>query len=131
DRGRGRSARRASSRAALALRVRGSTSRDCLTRPIGVPPPLNLHSLPTAEADSLDGRQILGGNMAILILGLVLFLGIHLVRVVAPGFREAQLAASEGRWKGIYSLVSIAGIALIVWGWHLYRADAPELYEPP
>ena len=69
--------------------------------------------------------------MAILILGLVLFLGIHLTRVVAPGFREAQIAASEGRWKGIYSVVSIAGIVLIVWGWHLYRPDAPELYEPP
>lgn len=69
--------------------------------------------------------------MAILILGLVLFLGIHLTRVVAPGFRNAQLAAGEGRWKGIYSVVSVAGLALIVWGWHLYRPDAPEVFTPP
>jgi len=69
--------------------------------------------------------------MAILVLGLVVFLGIHLVRVVAPGFRDAQVAASENRWKGIYSVVSLAGLALIIWGWHLYRADAPELFTPP
>src|SRR5262245_53336818 len=69
--------------------------------------------------------------MLVLVLGLVVFFAIHLVRVAAPGFREAQLATNEGRWKGIYSLVSIVGFALIVWGWHLYRAEAPEIYEPP
>jgi uncharacterized membrane protein len=69
--------------------------------------------------------------MAILILGLVVFFGIHFIRIVAPGFREAQIAASENRWKGIYSVVSFVGIALIIWGWHLYRVDAPEIYEPP
>jgi uncharacterized membrane protein len=69
--------------------------------------------------------------MTILILGLVLFFGIHSVRVLAPGFRDAQLAASENRWKGIYSVVSIVGVALIVWGWHVFRPDAPEIYEPP
>jgi uncharacterized membrane protein len=69
--------------------------------------------------------------MAILILGLVVFFGIHLVRIVAPGFRAAQVAANENRWKGIYSVVSLVGIALIIWGWHLYRFEAPEIYEPP
>ena len=69
--------------------------------------------------------------MLVLVLGLVVFFAIHLVRVAAPGFREAQIAASEGRWKGIYSLLSVVGLALIVWGWNLYRPEAPEIYEPP
>ena len=72
-----------------------------------------------------------GGIMAIFVLGLVVFFGTHLVRVAAPNFRAAQVSANERRWKGIYSLVSLAGIALIIWGWHLYRPEAPEVYAPP
>ena len=67
----------------------------------------------------------------ILVLGLVVFFAMHSVRMVAGGFREAQVAANERRWKGIYSLVSLVGFVLIVLGWILYRAEAPELYEPP
>src|SRR6188508_1930290 len=69
--------------------------------------------------------------MLILVLGLVIFFGIHSVRIVAADFRDAQVAAGERRWKGLYSLLSIAGLVLIVWGWRLYRPEAPELYEPP
>lgn len=69
--------------------------------------------------------------MTILILGLVLFLGIHSVRIVAAPFRDAQVAASPGRWKGIYSIVSAVGLGLIIWGWILFRPMAPQLYDPP
>ena len=69
--------------------------------------------------------------MPILIAGLVVFFGVHLVRVVAPDFREAQIAVNERRWKGVYTLVSFAGLALIIWGWNVYRPEAPEIYEPP
>ena len=69
--------------------------------------------------------------MLILVLGLVIFFGIHSVRIAAGDFRDAQVAAGERRWKGLYSLVSIAGFVLIVWGWRLYRPEAPEIYEPP
>ncbi|MEQ1901929.1 MAG: NnrU family protein [Devosia sp.] len=69
--------------------------------------------------------------MIALILGLVLFFGMHAIRMLAPGLRDAQIAASEGRWKGLYSLVSLAGFVLIVWGYILYRPDAPQLYLPP
>jgi uncharacterized membrane protein len=71
------------------------------------------------------------GAMAILILGLVLFLGVHSVRIVAGPFRDAQVAAHPGRWKGLYSLVSAVGLGLIIWGWILYRPAAPQLYDPP
>ena len=69
--------------------------------------------------------------MLILVLGLVIFFAIHSVRIAASGFRDAQIATNERRWKGLYSLASIAGVVLIVWGWRLYRPDAPEIYEPP
>jgi uncharacterized membrane protein len=69
--------------------------------------------------------------MLSLILGLILFLGIHSVRIAAPEWRDRQIAAvGEGRWKGIYSLVSLAGLVLLIWGYGR-TWDAPVLYEPP
>lgn len=69
--------------------------------------------------------------MIILILGLVVFFGIHSVRMVAGGVRDRQIAANPGRWKGIYSLISLVGLGLIVWGWITFRPDAPEVYTSP
>ena len=70
--------------------------------------------------------------MAVLILGLVLFLGLHSVRIVADGWRTAAIArVGERAWKGIYALASIAGFALIVWGFGLARANPVYLYEAP
>ena len=54
--------------------------------------------------------------MSYLILGLVLFLGVHSVRIVADGWRTRMRdRLGEGAWKGLYSLLSLAGLALIVW----------------
>lgn len=69
--------------------------------------------------------------MAILVAGLVIFFAVHCVRIVAPAFRDRQIAANEGRWKGLYSLASLVGFALIVWGWIVFRPEAPEVYTPP
>lgn len=69
--------------------------------------------------------------MTILILGLVVFLGIHSVRMLAGPFRDAQVAANPKRWKGLYTLVSFVGLGLIIWGWILARPMAPQLYDPP
>ena len=60
-----------------------------------------------------------------------MFFAVHLVRVVAPGFRQAQLAANPGRWRGLYSLASLLGFGLIVWGWIVFRPEAPQVYDPP
>ena len=70
--------------------------------------------------------------MTVLVLGLVLFLGAHSVRIVAPGWRDAMVERlGEGGWKGIYSLVSLAGLVLIVWGYGLSRLDPVPLWYPP
>ena len=70
--------------------------------------------------------------MATLILGLVLFLGAHSVRIFADDWRGAQIARrGENAYKGIYSLVSLAGLVLIVWGYGQTRIAPVDLWNPP
>lgn len=69
--------------------------------------------------------------MLLLILSLVLFLGIHSVSIVAPGWRDAQAARNEGAWKGVYTLVSLVGFALICWGYGQARQSPVVLWVPP
>lgn len=70
--------------------------------------------------------------MLLLILGIAIFLGVHSVRIVAPEFRERVIAErGEGAWKGLYSLASIVGFVLLVWGFYLTRGTAPIIYTPP
>ncbi len=70
--------------------------------------------------------------MAILALGLVIFLGLHSTRIVSESGRAKAIARlGEGPWKGIYSLLSLVGFVLIVWGFAESRWDAPLLWAPP
>ena len=70
--------------------------------------------------------------MTLLILGLILFLGVHSTRIVAEGWRSAQIAQrGENVWKGVYSLLSIAGFVLIVYGWGLARQTPTVLWTVP
>lgn len=68
--------------------------------------------------------------MAIFLAGLAIFFGSHLYTALARGHREALVRKlGAGPYKGLYSLVSIAGFALIIIGWR--SADASLLYTPP
>ena len=70
--------------------------------------------------------------MAILVLGLVIFLGLHSTRIVSESGRERAIARiGEGPWKGVYSLISAIGFVLIVWGFARARYDAPQLWTLP
>ena len=70
--------------------------------------------------------------MAILILGLVLFLGVHSTRIVADGWRTTTIARIGAMpWKGLYALASIAGFVLLVWGFGLARRQPVFLWESP
>lgn len=70
--------------------------------------------------------------MTLLILGLVLFLGTHSIRIVADGWRSAQVARlGINGWKAIYSVVSLAGFVLIVYGYGLARESPAVLFSPP
>ena len=70
--------------------------------------------------------------MSALLLGLLVFLGVHSLRIVAPAWREAQIARrGEGPWKGLYSLASAVGLGLIVWGYAQSRTAPVDLWMPP
>ena len=70
--------------------------------------------------------------MGILIIGLIIFLGLHSVRIFADGWRMRVLAQrGEGAWKGLYSVVSLIGFALIIWGYGLARQQPVVLWVPP
>lgn len=69
--------------------------------------------------------------MALLVLGLVVFLGVHLLRAVAPGWRDALIGRlGEGPYKGLYSLTAIVGFVLFIWGFSLAAGDGGSLYFP-
>jgi uncharacterized membrane protein len=70
--------------------------------------------------------------MAVLIIGLVLFLGVHSIALAAADFRSRTVARmGEGPWKGLYAAVSAVGLVLIVYGFHLARQSPVVLYTPP
>ncbi len=65
--------------------------------------------------------------MAYLILGLVLFLGVHSVCIFAEDWRtQTRARMGEGAYKGVYSLLSLIGFWLIIWGFGVAR-EAPVL----
>ncbi|MBD8900517.1 NnrU family protein [Rhodanobacter sp. DHG33] len=70
--------------------------------------------------------------MPVLILGLVLFLGMHSLRIFADDWRAKQIARlGPTRWKGLYALISLVGFVLICWGFGLARHTPVLLYSPP
>jgi uncharacterized membrane protein len=70
--------------------------------------------------------------MALLIFGLVIFLGVHSIRVFASDWRRRQITRlGEGPWKGLYALTSLIGLVLIVVGFGAARMSPVLLYVPP
>jgi uncharacterized membrane protein len=70
--------------------------------------------------------------MIVLLLGLMLFLGVHSVRIVAEGFRSRQIARlGANGWKGLYSVASIAGFAFVVYGFGMARQQPVVLWATP
>ena len=70
--------------------------------------------------------------MALLILGLVLFLGAHSTRIFAENWRQATLERlGEKAYKGAYTLVSLGGFGLMMFGFDQVRWDSPVLWSPP
>ena len=70
--------------------------------------------------------------MTLLIVGLVLFLGIHSTAIVAPGWRDRMVEKlGEGPWKGLYSIVSFLGLGLIIYGWSQARLSPTLVWLPP
>ncbi|WP_334154425.1 NnrU family protein [Tepidimonas sp.] len=67
-----------------------------------------------------------------LVLGLILFLGVHSVRIVADDWRNQTIdRIGLGAWKAVYSLVSAVGLGLIIWGYGVARQSPDVLWSPP
>ena len=67
-----------------------------------------------------------------MLIGLILFLGIHALQSLAPQWRKQLI----NRWgalgfKGIYSVISLLGLILLVQGYALARMDPVALWTPP
>jgi len=70
--------------------------------------------------------------MAYLVLGLVLFLGVHSVRIVADDWRTATRARiGEQAFKGAYSVLSLVGFVLICYGYGQARQQPMVLWTSP
>ena len=70
--------------------------------------------------------------MTVLILGLVILLGAHSVRIFAEGWRERQVARlGIETWKRLFALVSLAGLVLIAIGFGQARSAPTVLWYPP
>jgi uncharacterized membrane protein len=71
-------------------------------------------------------------GLAVMILGLVLFLGVHTFTTQRELRARVIASTGEGGYKVGYALASVAGLALIVWGFAHYRATGRiDLWYPP
>ena len=71
-------------------------------------------------------------QMLLLIIGVVMFFGMHSFAMAAPGLRDAWAAAwGVNAWRAVYSLVSLAGLVLIIIGYAQARRAPVPLYFPP
>jgi uncharacterized membrane protein len=67
--------------------------------------------------------------MTLLIIGIVVFLGIHLLPA-SPKFREGVAGSlGETGYKAVFSILSIASFALLVWGFA--KAPVIQAWVPP
>ena len=70
--------------------------------------------------------------MTMLILGLILFLGVHSTRIFADGWRTTMIAKlGPLPWKGLYTVASIVGFAVMVWGFGQARQGSLVLWTSP
>ncbi|RUR29512.1 NnrU family protein [Vreelandella andesensis] len=70
--------------------------------------------------------------MTIMIIGLLIFLGSHSVRIFAEDWRQQQIAKhGENTWKLAYSVVSVIGLAIAIYGFGQMRLDPIYVWFPP
>ena len=71
-------------------------------------------------------------GLLVLILGLILFFGVHTLTIQRKLRAQVIAATGEGGYKIGYALASFVGLALIIWGFALYRATGwIDVWQPP
>lgn len=70
--------------------------------------------------------------MTYFILGLFIFLGTHSIRIFADNWRSSQISRlGANSWKLAYSLASVLGFGLLLWGFALARTESSMIWNPP
>ena len=71
-------------------------------------------------------------GLLVMILGLVLFFATHVFTTKREARAQAIARLGEGTYKLLYTVVSLAGLALIVWGFAHYRSSSwIDVWYPP
>jgi uncharacterized membrane protein len=71
-------------------------------------------------------------GLLVMILGLMLFFGVHTLTTQRDLRAGVVASVGEGSYKIGYTLVSVAGLALVTWGFANYRATGwIEVWNPP
>jgi uncharacterized membrane protein len=70
--------------------------------------------------------------MVLFLLGLVVFLGLHLLQALAPTAREAMVSTlGRGGYRIVHSIAAIASLCLLIYGFGQARQETGILYSPP
>ncbi|PJG52868.1 NnrU family protein [Bradyrhizobium forestalis] len=71
-------------------------------------------------------------GLVVMMLGLALFFAAHMFTTQRDARAQAIAKLGEGTYKILYSLVSLAGLALIIWGFAHYRSSGwIDVWSPP
>lgn len=71
-------------------------------------------------------------GLALLIVGLAVFIGAHVFVTRRAQRAKLVVRLGEGPYKGLFSLVSFIGLAILVYGFAEYRAEGPiPVWNPP
>lgn len=71
-------------------------------------------------------------GMLILVVGLVLFLGMHATRIPNDQRRSGMIARfGKNKYRTIYTVVSIIGLVLVVYGYGQARLEPVFVWSPP
>lgn len=71
-------------------------------------------------------------GLLVMILGLILFFGVHTLTTQRDLRARFIASMGEGGYKIFYALVSLAGLALIAWGFAEYRTTGwIDVWNPP
>lgn len=82
--------------------------------------------------DQRPANNLRATFMTIMIIGLLIFLGSHSVRIFAEDWRQQQITKhGETSWKLAYSVVSVIGLAIAIYGFGQMRLDPIYVWFPP
>jgi uncharacterized membrane protein len=71
-------------------------------------------------------------DLLMLVVGLVIFLGTHMLRVITPAWRERMIVQlGVLTWRILISIASLVGLVLLIWGFAQARLTSPMLWVPP